>query len=197
MQEGTRGQAGTTDISSIPVDFRCNQDNVTLYLSVIAMNWAFTQFTYSTDQPVNQSTKLQLPTTIWTIKKSLVNRISAEFAQKPGFFLIGGLVASEFIFCSMTTRANGERLTFFDSHDRDEKYVQIMIYPRLKGLLQPTDRTSLGVILNYFGFGGYAGNKEHRACSQVKRSSFQGLFSVIVIITRLSKKLQFSNRILI
>jgi len=30
MQEGTRGQAGTTDISSIPVDFRRNQNNVTL-----------------------------------------------------------------------------------------------------------------------------------------------------------------------
>jgi len=82
-----------------------------------------------------------------------VDRTPAEFAQKSGFFLIGGLVPPEFIFRSMTTRANGERLTFFDSHDRDEKYVQIMIYPRLKGLLQTTDRTSLREILNYFGFG--------------------------------------------
>ena len=107
-----------------------------------------------------------------------MNRIPAEFAQKPGFFLIGRLVPSEFIFRSMTTAANGERFTFFDSYDRDEKYVQIMIYPRLKGLLQTTDRASLRVILKYFGFGGYAGNKEHRACSQVKGSAFQGLFFV-------------------
>jgi len=129
------------------------------------------------NQLINQSTKLQLFTAVWAVKKSLVNRTPAESAQKPGFFLIGGLVPSEFIFRSMTTRANGEGFTFFDSHDRDEKYVQIMIYPRLKGLLQTTDRTSLRVILNYFGFGGYAGNKKHRACSQVKGSAFQGLFS--------------------
>ena len=44
MQEGTRGQAGTTDIAGIPVDFRRNQDNVTLYLVANVMNWVFTQF---------------------------------------------------------------------------------------------------------------------------------------------------------
>jgi len=131
------------------------------------------------NQLINQSTKLQLFTAIRAIKKSLVNRTPAEFAQKPGFILIGGRVPSEFIFRSMAAAANGEGFTFFDSHDRDEKYVQIMIYPRLKGLLQTADRTSLRVILNYFGFGGYACNKEHRACSQVKGSSFQGLFLIL------------------
>jgi hypothetical protein len=89
-----------------------------------------------------------------------VDRISAEFAQKPGLFLIGQLVASEFIFCSVTTLANGEWLAFFDSHYRDKKYVQVMVDPRLIGLVQTTDRTSPGVIFNCFRFGGYAGNKE-------------------------------------
>lgn len=28
MKDGSGGQAGTTDIACIPVDFRCNQDNV-------------------------------------------------------------------------------------------------------------------------------------------------------------------------
>jgi hypothetical protein len=44
VQTGIRGQAGTADISGIPVDFRRNQDNMALYLSVIFMKWIFAQF---------------------------------------------------------------------------------------------------------------------------------------------------------
>ncbi len=95
-----------------------------------------------------------------------MDRIPAEFAQQPGLFLIGQLVPSEFVFCSVTTLANGEWFAFFDSHYRDKKNVQVMVNPRLIGLLQTTDSTSLRVILNYFGFGGYAGNKEHSKRSQ-------------------------------
>ena len=90
-----------------------------------------------------------------------MDRIPAEFAQKPGLFLIRRLVPSEFILCSVTALANGEWLAFFDSHYRDKKYVQVMVNPLLIGLLQTTDSTSLRVIINYFGFGGYAGQKEH------------------------------------
>ena len=69
----------------------------------------------------------------------------------------------------MTTLANGEGLAFFDSYNRDKKYVQVMVNPRLIGLLQTTDSTSLRVSLNYFGFGGYAGNeKKHGQRSRVK-----------------------------
>jgi hypothetical protein len=99
-----------------------------------------------------------------------VDRIPAEFAQKPGFFLIGRLVPPEFIFRSVTTLANGEWLPFFDSHYRDKKYVQVMVNPRLIGLLQTADRTSLRVILNYFCFGGYACYKEHAKRSQIQES---------------------------
>jgi len=99
-----------------------------------------------------------------------VDRIPAEFAQKPGFFLIRRLFPSEFIFCSVTTLANGEWLAFFDPHYRDKKYVQVMVNPGLKGLLQTTDSTSLRVILNYFCFGGYAGDKEHCKRSQIPGS---------------------------
>lgn len=91
-----------------------------------------------------------------------MDRIPAEFAQQPGLFLIRRLVPFEFIFRSVTTLANGEGLAFFDSYNRDKKYVQVMVNPRLIGLLQTTDSTSLRVILNYFGFGGYAGyEKKH------------------------------------
>jgi len=89
-----------------------------------------------------------------------VDRIPAEFAQQPGLFLIRRLVPFEFIFCSVATLAYGEWLAFFDSHYRDKKYVQVMVNPRLIGLQQTTDSTSVRVILNYFGFGGYAGNEK-------------------------------------
>jgi hypothetical protein len=109
---------------------------------------------------INQSTKLQFLATVWTIEKTLVDRIPAEFAQQPGLFLIRRLIPFIFIFCSVATLAYGERLTFFDSYYRDKKYVQVMVNSRLIGLLQTTDSTSLRVILNYFGFGGYAGNEK-------------------------------------
>jgi hypothetical protein len=89
-----------------------------------------------------------------------VDRIPAEFAQQPGLFLIWRLVPFEFIFRSVATLANGERLAFFDSHNRDKKYIQIMVNPFLIGLLQTTDSTSLRVIFNYFSFGGYTGNEK-------------------------------------
>ncbi len=44
MQDGAHGQAGTTDISGIPMDFRRNQNDVPLYVVVIVMKWVFTQF---------------------------------------------------------------------------------------------------------------------------------------------------------
>ena len=47
MQEGTRGQAGTTDIAGIPVDFRRNQDNVTLQGVGIDMPKVSTQLCYN------------------------------------------------------------------------------------------------------------------------------------------------------
>jgi hypothetical protein len=98
-----------------------------------------------------------------------VDRIPAEFAQQPGLFLIRRWVPFEFIFRSVTTLANGERLAFFDSQNRDKKDVQVMVNPRLIGLLQTTDSTSSRVILNYFGFGGYTGNeKKHGQRSRVK-----------------------------
>jgi hypothetical protein len=90
-----------------------------------------------------------------------VDRICAEFAQQPGFFLIGRRVPTEFIFGSVATLANGEWLAFFDSHDRDKEYVQVMVDACFVGLLKPTDRTSPGKFFNYFRFGGYAGNQKH------------------------------------
>jgi len=91
-----------------------------------------------------------------------VDRIAAEFAQQPGLFLIGRLMAFEFILCSMALLANCEWLSFFNSHYRDKKDIQVMVDPRLIGLLHTTDRTPPGVIFNYFRFGGYAGNnKKH------------------------------------
>ncbi len=101
-----------------------------------------------------------------------MDRISAKFAQKPGLFLIGRLVPVEFIFCSVTMLANSEWLAFFNSYYRDKKYVQVMVNSRLIGLLQATDSTALRVILNYFCFGGYAGNKEHTERSQIQGSAF-------------------------
>jgi hypothetical protein len=96
-----------------------------------------------------------------------VDRIAAEYAQKPGLFLIGPLMEFEIILRSMALLANREGLTLFDSHYRDKKYVQVMINSLLIGLLQATDSTPLRVILNYFGFGGYAGNQKKHAKSSL------------------------------
>ena len=46
MQVGIRGQAGTTDIAGIPVDFRLNQNNVAFYLEVGAIKAVFAQLWY-------------------------------------------------------------------------------------------------------------------------------------------------------
>ena len=89
-----------------------------------------------------------------------MNRIAAEFAQQPGFFLIRRRVPFEFILRSVATLTNGERLSFFDPDNRNKKNVQVMVNPRLIRLLQTTDSTSLRVIINYFGFWGYAGNEK-------------------------------------
>ena len=60
-----------------------------------------------------------------------------------------------------------------------------MVDPLFIRLLQTTDRTSPGVFFNYFRFGGYAGNKEHRERSQFM--DLRSLFSFTFIITLLSK----------
>ena len=60
----------------------------------------------------------------------------------------------------MTNLANGERLAFFDPDNRDKKNIQVMINPGLIGLLQTANSASLRVFINYFGFGGYAGNEK-------------------------------------
>jgi hypothetical protein len=112
------------------------------------------------DQRINLSTKLQFLAAVWTIEKSPVDRIAAKFAQQPGLFLIRRLVPFEFVFRSVATLTNGERLAFFDPDKRDKKNVQVMVNPRLIGLLQTTDGTSLRVVINNFGFGGYAGNEK-------------------------------------
>jgi len=44
VQEGTRCQAGSTDISGIPVDFRGQQNNMAFGLTAIVMRDAFAQF---------------------------------------------------------------------------------------------------------------------------------------------------------
>jgi hypothetical protein len=89
-----------------------------------------------------------------------MDRVATEFAQQPGLFLIRRLVPFEFIFRSVTTLANGERLAFFDPYYRNKKNVQVVVNSRFIGLLQATDSASLRVILNYFGFGGYTGNEK-------------------------------------
>lgn len=114
MQKGVRGQAGPTDISSIPVDFRRNQDDMAFKLVASVIKAAFVQLWMPS---------LKFLTAVRTIEKSFVDRIAAESAQQPGLFLIGGLVPYELIFCSVTTLAYGERLAFFDSHYRNEKYA--------------------------------------------------------------------------
>ena len=118
------------------------------------------QFNQSAGQPVNQSTKLQLLAAVWTIEKSPVDRIAAEFAKQPGLFLIWRWVPFEFVLCSVTAITNGERLAFFDPDHRDKKNVQVMVDPGLIGLLQTTDSASPRIIINYLGFGGYAGNEK-------------------------------------
>jgi len=81
-------------------------------------------------------------------------------------------MAFEFIFCCMALLANCEWLSFFNSHYRDKKDIQVIIDPRLIGLLHSADRTPPGVIFNYFRFGGYAGNKKkHAKLSRVQGSA--------------------------
>jgi hypothetical protein len=89
-----------------------------------------------------------------------MDRVSAESAQKPGLFLIGRLVTFEFIFCAVALLANSEGFAFFDSLNRDKKYVQVMVDPPFIGLVQATNRTSPGVFFYYYRSGGYAGNKK-------------------------------------
>ena len=121
---------------------------------------------------MNHSTKLQLLAAVWAIEKSLVDRISKEFTQKPGLFLIGGLMALEFILCSMALLANCERFTFFNSHYRDKKDIQVIVDSSLIGLLHSANRTPPGVIFYYFRFGGDAGNKKkHTNLSRVQGSA--------------------------
>ena len=74
-------------------------------------------------EPWTYQPRLKFLTAVRTIEKSFVDRIAAESAQQPGLFLIGGLVPYELIFCSVTTLAYSERLAFFDSHYRNEKYA--------------------------------------------------------------------------
>jgi hypothetical protein len=101
-----------------------------------------------------------------------VDRIAAEFAQKPGLFLIGRLMVFEFIFCCMALFANCEWISFFNSHYRDKKDIQVIVDSSLIGLLHSANRTPPGVIFYYFRFGGYAGNKKkHTNLSRVQGSA--------------------------
>jgi hypothetical protein len=58
------------------------------------------------------------------VEKSLVDRVAAEFAQKPGLFIIGLLTALEIIIRSfLALLANRKEFTLFDSQNRDKKYI--------------------------------------------------------------------------
>ena len=93
----------------------------------------------------------------------------------------------EFILCSLALIAYCEGLTLFDSHHRDKKYIEIMVDPRLIGLLHATDTALPGVIFNYFRFGGYTGNEKKHARSslvykQSRESAYQKNYSGVPVL---------------
>ena len=64
-----------------------------------------------------------------------MNRVSAIFTKKAGFLLVGGIIALELIFGAMAALTQDKGFAFFDPHDRNEKYLKIMIDTLVMGLV--------------------------------------------------------------
>jgi hypothetical protein len=111
---------------------------------------------YLTNQPINQSTKLDFLAAIGAIIKPPVNRAAAIFTQQTGFLLVGGVIPLEFIFGAMAAFTDDERLAFFDPDHRNEKYLKIMIDALVIGLLQAANRTTPGLLVQNLRFWRYA-----------------------------------------
>jgi hypothetical protein len=99
------------------------------------------------------------------VEKFLVDRVAAVFARESGLFFVGPSMALKNILRFTALLANREGLTLFDSQNRDKKYAQVMVNPRLICLVQTADSAPLRVIPNSFAFGGYAGNQKKHAKS--------------------------------
>jgi hypothetical protein len=92
-----------------------------------------------------------------------MDRASAMFTQKPGFFLVGRLIPFEFILGAMTALALDEGLAFFDPGDRNEKYLKVMIDALVIGLVQTATRATTGILVQNLCFWRYANYKKHAA----------------------------------
>jgi hypothetical protein len=67
----------------------------------------------------------------------------------------------KFLDRSFTSFTHDKRLTFFDSYNRNEKQIKIMIHPLVIGLVKAANRTSPGRIVKYFYFRRNATNQKH------------------------------------
>ena len=81
-----------------------------------------------------------------------MDRASAMITQKAGFFLVGRLIPFEFILGAMTAFALDEGLAFFDSGDRNEKNLKVMIDALAIGLVQTANRATSGILIQNLRF---------------------------------------------
>jgi len=84
---------------------------------------------------------------------------------RPGsdFFLF------ELMYRSFASFTHDERLSFFDSQNRDEKQIKIMIHPFVVGLMKTAYRTLPGRVVQYFYFRRNTGNQKHLALATNRR----------------------------
>jgi len=90
-----------------------------------------------------------------------MDRASAMFTQKAGFFLVRRLIPLEFVFGAMTAFAQDEWRAFFDPDHRNEEDLKIVIDAFVIDLVQAANRAALGILVQNFRFWGYAEDKEH------------------------------------
>jgi len=81
-----------------------------------------------------------------------MNRAAAMYTQKPGFLLVGRMIPREFILGAMTAFALDEGLAFFDSGDRNEKNLKVMIDALAIGLVQTANRATSGILVQNLRF---------------------------------------------
>ena len=157
MQEGIRSQTGTTDVSGIPMNFRCHQDDMTFGLLAYGMGVVISQFW------CNNLTKSQFFTAIWAVGKFCLYQFTTVFTIACGFSPMRPKIAAEIIGGMLASLTADEGFTLFDSQHRDEKQIQVMIDLHLIGLVQTAMGTASGIFVYFFCFWGYSAD-ENKHC---------------------------------
>ena len=90
--------------------------------------------------------------------------IQRPFAIRTGFIIIPGLtckIRAKFRNRLFTAITHDERITFFNSQERDKKETEVVIHPLIISLVQTANRAPPRVLVQYLRFRRYAGDKDH------------------------------------